>query len=257
MLDSTFQHIRGFGEKSERRLWGRGCTTWEHALVGDFGLSPDACRRLRAGVLESRSRLAALDHGYFRERMPRNITWRAFRAFREYACFLDIETTGLSPETSHVTTVCLHGPWGTRTYIAGANLEELAEDLERYRLIVSYNGARFDLPFLERSLGIRFHQIHFDLMPPLRRLGFRGGLKAVERRLGISRGSEGVTGLDAVRLWHSYRSRRPVTVAGRTVAGEDALRLLVEYNRDDTVNLERLAELTVEMLAEDAPGRTT
>jgi uncharacterized protein len=252
MLESTFQHISGFSEKSERQLWSRGCTSWEKALDGDFSLPLDAKRRLRAGVMESRSRLDILDHGYFRETLPSRIIWRAYRPFRPHACCLDIETTGLSAEKSHVTTVCLHGADATKTYIRGKNLDELQGDLDRYRLIVSFNGARFDLPFLARSLGIRFGQLHLDLLYPLRNLGFTGGLKSVERQLGISRASEGVSGLDAVRLWRAYRSGRTVTVAGRRLAGEDALRMLVEYNRDDTVNLERLAEMTVTMMGKKA-----
>jgi uncharacterized protein len=256
MLESTFQHIPGVGEKTERRLWEKGCTRWGSLLESDFSLPADVHRRLKAGALESIGRLEALDHAYFRDRLPRKLAWRAFNAFRAHACYIDIETTGLSPGYAHVTTVCVHGPYGTKSYVRGRNLEELADDLEGYKYIVSFNGARFDLPFLERGMGLKFRQIHLDLLHPLKALGFRGGLKAIERELGISRGSAGVGGLDAVYLWHAYRSGRPVEVAGKKVAGEDALEMLVAYNRDDTVNLERLAELTVAMMKKRSGGLT-
>jgi uncharacterized protein YprB with RNaseH-like and TPR domain len=248
MLESTFQHIPGVGEKTERGLWSRGCTTWDRLLDYDFKLPSGTYRRLRAGVLESKSRLHILDHGYFRARLPGGLTWRAFNAFREYACFLDIETTGLSPVYDDVTTVCVHSLGGTESYVVGVNLHELKHDLEGFRYIVSFNGSRFDLPFLARRLGVVFHQLHLDVMYPLRCLGFRGGLKSIERRLGISRETEGVTGYDAVRLWRAYENDRRIEVAGVEVGGDDALQMLLNYNREDAVNLERLAEFVVEEL---------
>ncbi|MFH0861991.1 MAG: ribonuclease H-like domain-containing protein [Candidatus Altiarchaeota archaeon] len=250
MLESTFQHIPGVGERTERRLWARGCRCWSSLLDDDFNLPADAYIRLKAGAKESISRLEAKDHEYFARCLPRKLAWRAYGAFKDGACYLDIETTGLSPDYAHVTTVCVHSPKRTKTYIYEQNMGELKADLAGYKYIVTFNGARFDLPFLSNNLGLRFPQIHLDLMQPLRTLGYRGGLKAVEKELGLTRGSDGVTGLDAVYLWHAYRSKKPVTVAGRRVAGEDALRMLVDYNRDDTVNLEELARLTVKMLKE-------
>jgi uncharacterized protein len=248
MLQSTFQHIPGIGERTERVLWKSGCTSWDLFLKNDYPLPKETKRRIKAGVLESRSRLADLDHVYFRQRLPPKITWRAYNSFKEHACYLDIETTGLSPQYSHVTTVCLHSRKETKNYIAGRNIGELGDDLEKYKFIVTFNGARFDLPFLMTKMGLRFPHIHLDLCFPLRSLMYTGGLKKIEKELGISRGTDGVTGLDAVHLWHAYRSGRPVTVAGERVAGDEALDMLVRYNEDDTVNLLTLAEMTVDLM---------
>jgi len=249
MLKSTFQHIPGVGEKTEKDLWKAGCTCWDHLLERDFGLPKEKYRRLKAGVLESMGRLESLDHHYFRECLDRNLSWRAYDNFKEYACFIDIETTGLSPSSSHVTTVCVHSPKETKSYVTGVNMEELQGDLAKYMYIVSFNGARFDLPFLSTNLGLRFDQIHLDLLYPLHSLGYKGGLKRIEEVVGISRDTAGVTGFDAVRLWSAYRNNKTIEVAGYRVRGEEALDLLVKYNRDDTVNLEKLAELTVSQLA--------
>ena len=246
MLRSTFQHIPGVGERRERELWSLGCRTWDDFLSGDYDSGRQS--RLRAGVLESKSRLDVLDHNYFKNSLPSAISWRAYRDFQDHACYVDIETTGLAPGHSHVTTVCLHSCRETKSYIRHQNLDELGEDLRKYKYIVSFNGARFDLPFLSADLGIVFDHIHLDLLYPLKRLGYRGGLKAIEGRLGMSRDTEGVTGFDAVRLWRSYRSGRTVNVAGMDVSGESALDLLVRYNKEDTVNLEFLADFTVNEL---------
>jgi hypothetical protein len=59
-----------------------------------------------------------------------------------------------------------------------------------------------------------------------------GGFKAVERQLGISRQLRGIDGLEAVRLWWRYRD----------YGDNDALAVLLEYNREDVVNLKALRE---------------
>jgi uncharacterized protein YprB with RNaseH-like and TPR domain len=245
MLRCTFQHIPGVGEKKERELWGAGCRSWDDFLSGGCVFSGGKVSSLKEPILESVSRLNALDHGFFRQNLPTGLAWRAYSEFREHACFLDIETTGLAPRFSHVTTVCLHSLKGTKTYIRHQNIDKLNDDLEKFKYIVSFNGARFDLPFLASELGTTFHQIHLDLLYPLKKLGYRGGLKAIEHALGISRDTAGVTGFDAVRLWRSYRSGKTVNVAGTNVSGESALDLLVKYNQEDTVNLNYLADFVV------------
>ncbi|MBD3262603.1 MAG: exonuclease [Candidatus Altiarchaeales archaeon] len=248
MLKSTFQHIPGVGVKTERNLWLNGCGCWDEYIEKRDLLALRYCRRIHASVLESKSRLKNLDHGYFRKRLPPSLVWRAYRDFKDHACFIDIETTGLSPENDYVTCACLHSVNETKSYVLGLNLHEIREDLKKYNYIVSFNGARFDLPFLSRQLNLVFSHLHWDLMYCFHELGFFGGLKVIEQRLGVSRESEGVGGLDAVRLWQAYKDKKRVSVAGQTVGGEEALKLLVEYNREDTVNLKDLADYAYDNL---------
>ncbi|MFH1835352.1 MAG: ribonuclease H-like domain-containing protein [Methanobacteriota archaeon] len=250
MLESTFQHIQGVGAVTERMLWKQGCLIWEDFLTGKYECSLKSRKVLKAGILESKSRLEVFDHTYFREALFGSLVWRAYGKFRNHACFLDIETTGLSPKEHIVTTVCVHSPNGTRDYVEGKNLAELKDDLDKFKYIITFNGARFDLPFLSKRQGIKFHQIHLDLMYPLYKLGFNGGLKSIEKQLGMDRDTSGVTGFDAVRLWKAYKKNKTVEVAGQKVAGKKALKLLIEYNRDDTVNLEQLTDFAVEKLTE-------
>jgi uncharacterized protein YprB with RNaseH-like and TPR domain len=54
-----------------------------------------------------------------------------------------------------------------------------------------------------------------------------GGFKAVERQLGISRRLRGIGGAEAVILWWRYQIHRD----------KKALDLLLEYNKEDVVNL--------------------
>ena len=78
-------------------------------------------------------------------------------------------------------------------------------------------------------------------MYPLRRIGLTGGLKAIEKKLGIQRTDDTVdiTGFDAVRLWHEYER-----------GNEESLDLLLEYNREDIVNLETIINKTYTQFSE-------
>jgi uncharacterized protein YprB with RNaseH-like and TPR domain len=57
-----------------------------------------------------------------------------------------------------------------------------------------------------------------------------GGLKSVERQLGIERQLKGVDGREAVRLWWRYRNDYD----------DEALRTLLAYNSEDLLNLKVL-----------------
>jgi uncharacterized protein YprB with RNaseH-like and TPR domain len=59
-----------------------------------------------------------------------------------------------------------------------------------------------------------------------------GGLKAVERQLGIERRLKDVNGYEAVRLWFRYVDSFDL----------GALSKLLEYNREDVVNLRLLRD---------------
>jgi hypothetical protein len=60
----------------------------------------------------------------------------------------------------------------------------------------------------------------------------RGGFKSVERQLGIARNLQGINGLDAVRLWWRYVDAFDI----------DALNTLLQYNKEDVLNLKVLKE---------------
>ena len=93
-------------------------------------------------------------------------------------------------------------------FLKGINLDEFPAYVARFPLLVSYNGSQFDVPFLRAHFPrARLDQAHIDLRFVLASLGYKGGLKAVEGRLGLRRDPsiQGVDGFEAVRLWHRYR----------------------------------------------------
>jgi uncharacterized protein YprB with RNaseH-like and TPR domain len=72
-----------------------------------------------------------------------------------------------------------------------------------------------------------------------RKLDLSGGLKEIERDLGLDRDRPDLSGRDAVRLWRDHERGR-----------DGALDTLIEYNREDTVNLRRVADRVTDDLHE-------
>ena len=100
--------------------------------------------------------------------------------------------------------------------------------------IYTYNGSRFDLPFIHGSLGIDLNAVadHHDLMYDCWRCNLFGGFKAVEQQLGIPRQLKSVSEWDAVILWWRYQQ----------YGDRNALATLLEYDKEDVLNLKMLRE---------------
>jgi uncharacterized protein YprB with RNaseH-like and TPR domain len=102
--------------------------------------------------------------------------------------YIDIETTGLTYSASEITVVGIFLCRGNETdfvQLVGRDItaEAILEALEGVEIIYTYNGSRFDLPFIRSQLGIDlaglFH--HRDLMYDCWGKNLHGGLKGHER----------------------------------------------------------------------------
>jgi uncharacterized protein YprB with RNaseH-like and TPR domain len=242
-IENSFIPVQGVGEKTERSLWERGVTHWdefEPSLVGST-----TADRIESFIRTARPRLSNGDARFFAEMLPGSEAWRLYENFREEAAFFDIETTGLSKRQDKVTTVSVYQGGETETLVNGQDLtrERVLEALDA-PLLVTYNGASFDIPFIERSFDLSLDAAHLDLMYPCRSVGLTGGLKTVEQDVGIERDRPDLSGRDAVRLWHRYERR----------GDEAALETLVSYNREDTVNLQTVADAVAGRLHDERCG---
>jgi uncharacterized protein len=240
MIRSTFVHLPGIGPVTEAELWQRGIRDWRELAAAPLGRLPSRARSLSEAIAASEQALASRDVGWFARRLPAPEHWRLYPEFSEETAFLDIETTGLSPFEGIVTVTSVHGAGRVRSFVAGEDLEELPAYLRRFGVLVTFNGSRFDVPFLQATFPLLVPPpAHIDLRFVLYRLGLSGGLKRIEATLGVGsrEGVEGVDGLAAVRLWQEYRR-----------GNASALDRLVRYNRADTSNLVPLLELAVREL---------
>jgi len=155
----------------------------------------------------------------------------------KHRAYLDVETTGLSWHYNELTVIGIGLEKGRRIEVIqlienDLYDEKLVEILENVDEIYTYNGSRFDLPFINTRLGVDLKQCvkHTDLMYDCWRHELKGGLKAVERKLGIDRKLKNVDGYMAVQLWWDYVNN----------SSQESLKTLLDYNQEDVVNLKVL-----------------
>jgi uncharacterized protein YprB with RNaseH-like and TPR domain len=84
---------------------------------------------------------------------------------------------GLESWSNQTTTIAVYDGTSIFTYVQGQNLDQFKEDIQKYKVLVTYNGKCFDVPFLQSSFGIKVNQVHIDLRYVLKSLGYTGGLK--------------------------------------------------------------------------------
>lgn len=234
MLKNTFIHLDGIGVATEKKLWRKGVHNWNDLLERGLEYLPKMRRpAIHSGVCESIRRYDICDWAFFEQSLPSSQKWRAYHDLKGRALFLDIETTGLM-EADSITLIGTYNGLESKTFLAEVNLESAAAEINRYPLLVTFNGTCFDLPVIRRQFaGLAENHIHIDLRYAFRGLGYRGGLKAIERELGIERSAETrfLDGWDAVRLWNQYLG-----------GSREALELLKKYNEEDVRNLKPLLE---------------
>ncbi|NLI62139.1 MAG: exonuclease [Methanosarcinaceae archaeon] len=240
MLRNTYIHINGLSKAYEKRIWKHGVDSWENALekIDNLPLNSNKKELLKIGVEESTEMLNCGNYRYFSNLLPTNEHWRAYPEFSDSVAYLDIETTGPG-RYNEITVVGIYDgkKKEAKTFVKGIDLDLVPEELSKYKMLVTYNGACFDLPCIMREfpeIDLNKTHFHVDLRYPLNRIGYKGGLKKIEREMGIRRPDEleGVDGFEAVRLWKRYKIYKD----------EKALEKLLMYNKEDIINLELIIE---------------
>jgi uncharacterized protein YprB with RNaseH-like and TPR domain/predicted nuclease with RNAse H fold len=244
MLEQTFIHIPGVGARTERALWADGIRSWDDADLFEkrFGrVGARLQQKLDDYIPRSREAVRKNDAAFFSRLSSLGEAWRLFPEFSGNCVYLDIETTGLSTVFDTVTMVGLYDGRKYELFVDGDNLQELPSHLHNYSVVVTFNGAGFDLRFLKVAFpSLVPPPIHIDLRWVTRKLGMKGGLKAVEAELGIRRpsGIDELTGYDATVLWAKYLR-----------GDKHALQQLVEYNTEDVVHLKAIMEVAYDRLS--------
>jgi hypothetical protein len=250
MLQNSFVLLEGVRARTEAAIWRQGITAWDEFLDAPRikGFSQARKERCDERLRDARRRLAAQESAFFTHTLPFPEQWRLWNAFKDEACYLDIETDGYY---GSITMVGLCDGCETMQFVRGFNLDRrrLIDLLDRFKLIVTFNGASFDLPVLERYFGFRPTIPHIDLRYVCQRLGLTGGLKAIERTLGIRRREsvDGMEGGDAILLWQLWRG----------TGDRDYLDRLAAYNEEDILNLKPIADRLIPELWNEVRGAAT
>lgn len=248
MIKKSFIFLDKVSHASEKKIWEQKINTWDHFLeakaVDGFGKTrkifcdQQIHNAKRAVTEDDVQALSVL--------FPKAEHWRLYEAYKDEACFLDIETSGYYGD---ITVIGMYDGRETKTMVKGKNLDPhlLRNLLSQYKLLITFNGLSFDVPVINRYYPNTVPQIpHIDLRHPLAKLGFSGGLKRIEQTLGIERAKEmqGISGADAVVLWQKYKA----------TGNEKYLELLVQYNEEDIINLKPLAEFVYKEMKEKVFG---
>ncbi len=243
MIRNSFIFLEGIGKEKEKKIWKSGIKSWDDFIKADrvFGVSQKRKSCYNRKIVEAKSQLYDFNSSFFTKILPKSEHWRLYDFFREEAVFLDIEVDGMD-NNSDITVVGLFDGISTKTMIRGINLDfkKLKDELRKYKIIVSFNGSVFDIPYIKKRYSILPDIPHFDLRFACNKVGLKGGLKEVERTLGIKRNHivERIYNGDALTLYKMYRGS----------GDEHYLNLLIEYNEEDVINLKYIAELVYKKL---------
>ena len=200
-LFNSFTFVKGIGEKTQTTLKELGISRWDDVIKKQCPeLFPkQKWYALKNGVSSALDALNILDVSQLTSLIPKIQHWKMIPNFIDRIAYLDIETTGLSPQYSHITTIAVYDGKEVHDFVRGDNLNEFPAFISRFPAITTFYGKAFDIPFIKHEMGIEFNQIHFDVCFLLRRLKIKGGLKRIEKRFGISRGgSEDLDGYIAM-----------------------------------------------------------
>ena len=190
------------------------------------------------GIKQAQAALKDDNSSYFSSKLPAKETWRLYNYFKDQTGYLDIEINS----TGKVILVGIHdGNNNTNFFIRGANLELplLEKELQKYKLLITFNGAAFDLPKLKKQLNLQLTIPHIDLKPVCLKLNLNGGLKEIEHILNLKRPS------------HLYGSPIELWKAFHASGDREYLQLLLDYNREDCENLQRIMDYCYKKLKEN------
>lgn len=231
MLTNTFKHIDGVGVKHERTLQESGFRSWWDVVdkSGDLPFGDAMNRQIREETVRSIRRFVMDDISYFAEKLPAREHWRILNHYRREIGYLDIETD----DEQSITVIGMFIGGKYYCYKKGDDTLMLERMFAMPSAIVSFNGISFDVPQIKREFPfLKMPDIHFDLLRSTHSVGWSGGLKKLEVKLGIERppSVRNLSGYDAVLLWRKYIYYRD----------RKAFNTLVEYNKYDVLNLEKL-----------------
>jgi uncharacterized protein len=238
-LTNHFQLLPGIREQSEKKIVAQGIHHWNSFIATPKinGISEKRKYSYNRILMHAKKALASGDTAYFIPFLKE--TWLLYPYFKDESVFLDIEAAD-----KNITVIGLFDGIQTKTMIRDVNLDiaYLKKELSKYKLMLTFNGSSFDLPRLKKHYPHLLPCVpHIDLCHVCRKLGLVGGLKTIEKGLGIQRMNRMVERLhcgDPAQLWRMFKG-----------SGDDYyLKLLVEYNEEDVINLKQIVELVTGQL---------
>ncbi|MFT4309120.1 MAG: ribonuclease H-like domain-containing protein [Candidatus Woesearchaeota archaeon] len=235
MIQNTFQIFKGIGSLTEKRLWESGIKDWDAFLRRDSinGISSNKKAYMDYKIRLYKSKIEEEDYEFFTRIMPSRLHYRCYHMIKEDLLYIDLESYG--HKTNRITIIGLSDGENTRI-IRGDNTDSsiILGLIVKAKGIITYNGKSYDLPLLIKQYNISIvGKIVIDLKHLLRTIGYSGGLKKIEKDMGIIRSmSYDVSSGDPIRLWRAYKA----------TGDEHYLGILSEYVEYDVTSLPILME---------------
>jgi hypothetical protein len=243
MIRNSFIFLPLVSYKKEQNIWDQGIKNWDDFLKTENikGISRKTKSSYDRIIRKAQQALRDNDSSFFIGKLPLIQNWRLYDFFKEEAVFLDIETSSSTSKNSYLTVIGLYDGFDTKIMIKNLNfnLKELKKELENYKLIITFNVSSFDIPYLNKKYPRLIPKIpHVDIRHICAKLGLKGGLKLIEQELGIKRQNkivERMYGGDPLKLYRMFLGS----------GDKYYLKLLVEYNEEDIINLKKITDYTI------------
>ena len=246
MLTASFACFKGLSISSEQKIWELGCHSWDHFdHLPKKTFSAHKMLTVHSEIKQAQIALKARMADYFLNRFKNPDKIRVLSEFQNQSAVIDIETTGLTAK-DEITTIAVLKNGVIFLFVKDINLDDFLESIQDVKLLITFNGTRFDLPFIKKFFTIDLTIPHLDIMPVLKQLGYVGGQKRCEELLHLKRlYSDGMGGTDAIFLWKDWQQNR----------NRGALNQLMLYNADDVFMLEKLAIKSYNLVMKSFPLR--
>ena len=238
MIEKSFIFLPGIGTKKEKSINKQGIKSWNSFLKAKKvnGISDKKKDLLNKEIEQAKQKLYGDELSYFLKNLPQKENYRLYEFFKDEVVFLDIEVDS----NRNIIIIGLFDGFESKFLVKGVNLyrDILKKELEKYRLIVTFNGSSFDLPLIEKKLNLPITLSHIDLKHLCRNVGLKGSLKEIETQLNLKRPT------------HLFGHPVDAWKAAHASGDDRYIKATLNYNEEDLVNLRPILDYCYKKLKE-------
>tara|TARA_Y100000310_G_C20570828_1_gene757925 strand:- start:130 stop:765 length:636 start_codon:yes stop_codon:yes gene_type:complete len=154
MIRKSFIFLDKISFKTEQNIWQQDINDWDIFLKTKKikGISSLRKHYYDRQIQEAKKQLFKENSTYFTTLLPKKETWRLYQYFKEETCFLDVEVDS----QGKIILLGIADNDQTKILIKNVNLEPetTQTELNKYKLIITFNGSSFDLPKLKKQLKL-------------------------------------------------------------------------------------------------------
>ena len=223
MIEKSFIFLDGINYKKESNIWAQKIYSWDDFISRDKikGISYFMKRHYDRLLIKAKKSLFLRDTSFFKDILPSMDTWRLYERFKNECLFLDIE----AGTRKRVEVIGLYDGESVVTLHKDYNLEKFFHSnfFNDFKLLITFNGSVFDLPIINEKLGCILPNIpHIDLRFLCDKIGLKGGLKKIEKKLELERD-----------VFFENRNK--------------SLYNIISYNQSDVLNLKPILEYCIKL----------